>query len=169
MRFLTISVSCIRFLLPLLLLLTLAPASVAKAPQTTHSLPRVVRHVQLSRLPIPVDKPRPKKTTGYGNGSCVALAQAKGFNIHAGAAKNWPAAARKLGYTVNTKPVVGSVIVTKEGSKGTDTGHVAVVTAVTPDSIKIVEQNYQGKYIVSTRLLSANSPIVTNAVFIHPL
>ena len=58
-------------------------------------------------------------------------------------------------------------MITKESSRGTNTGHATYVVALTTSYIRIEEQNYKGKY-VTYRTLSLNSPIVKSAVFIHP-
>ena len=138
-------------------------------------------------LPVIADKPaselaklarRQRPKTAYsetiriewgktiGSGQCVALAQARGFDIRAGAARNWPDAAKRLGYVVDTKPKVGSVLVTWESSAGTSSGHVAIVEEVHSDHIVVVEQNYIAR-TVSHRKILLIAPTIR--VFIHPL
>lgn len=114
-----------------------------------------------------MNKPRPvRRSTKCGQ--CVCLVQAAGFNIHAGAARNWPVAAKKLGYSVSSTPMAGSAIVTKESSTGANTGHVGIVQAVTAAGVFIKEMNYKGYGVVSTRLLAYTSSTLKTAVFIQP-
>lgn len=93
--------------------------------------------------------------------------QAYGFDIHAGAAKNWPQAALLLGYEVDNEPRVGDAMITKESSYGTNTGHGVLVLEVHEDYLLVKEQNYIGPYIVSTREIRKDSWIYQSAVFIH--
>jgi hypothetical protein len=136
-------------------------------PQAKRPLAKVSQ-VVVSHLPeIKTAVKRPH--ISYGNGSCVAFVQAMGFNIHAGAAKNWPIVAVKLGYQVVSVPVVGSAMVTKESSRGTNSGHVALVIGVQLNDIIVKEQNYIGLGIVSIRTISKRSLVYRQSSFILPI
>lgn len=96
------------------------------------------------------------KKIGVGNGSCVPYARHKtGIQIF-GAARTFLAQAPKLGYATSTIPAKGGIIVTNESRAG----HVAVVEEVTDKTIKISEQNYDGLYIISSRIISLDDPII---------
>ena len=69
---------------------------------------------------------------------------------------------------MDKNPEVGAVIVTKESSKGSNTGHVAIVNTITDTEVEVVEQNYVALGVVSTRWISKTSPIYKTALFIHP-
>jgi len=97
---------------------------------------------------------------------CVSLAQARGYNIHAGAARNWPEAAKRLGYTVDKNPEVNAVLVTWESSRDTSSGHVAIVEEVHDDYIVVIEQNYIARTISHRKILLIAPTI---RAFIHPL
>lgn len=116
-------------------------------------------------------RPVPSKLIGlgivrgkhFGNGQCVALARAYGYNI-TGNAKTWPSKAVQAGYFLSKSPHEGAVVVTTESSRGTDTGHVAIVEMVTDSSIHIIEQNYVSAGVVSRRIIPINSNIVVTYI-----
>jgi surface antigen len=72
---------------------------------------------------------------------------------HFGNAKEWPAAARHAGLTVDTTPAVGSIAVHLAGASGSyPNGHVAYVSRVYPDgNIDVTEYNFAGHHIFGTR------------------
>lgn len=113
----------------------------AKRLPTIQDKPRIAYNAPKS----PQDEryPRVVKILGFG-GQCVTVAQNNGFPIHAGAARNWPVAASNLGYEVGSTPKVGSVIVTRESSYGTNSGHVALVKRVEGEYVYVLESNYIG-------------------------
>lgn len=89
-----------------------------------------------------------------GNGQCVDFVQAHGYpNLH-GNAYLW------ANYINTPAPVVGGVVVLKGGRFG----HVAIVTAITPDSIQIVEQNYYGPYIIDHRQISLSDKSIVGFI-----
>lgn len=67
-----------------------------------------------------------------------------------GNADTWDDSARAEGITVSDSPIVGAVAQTDNGAYG----HVAVVTAITPDGPMITEMNYDYNGGVRTRLAS---------------
>ena len=102
--------------------------------------------------PKPSVKPSAKNSGGFGiykpvgDGQCVAFVQAHGYpNLH-GNAYLW------ANYINTLVPVPGGVVVFRGGRYG----HVALITAVEPDSIQIVEQNYYGLYVIDHREVSLN-------------
>lgn len=153
-----------RFLL--LLLAVLWPFSSTKA--TSLPIPLTYPQVSLTtapfgykQLPIPAYKPtraptlrpvarlvrsrqtRPRVAKIVGRGyQCVRLAQLAGFPIHAGYARNWPSAARKLGYKVDKNPTPGSVFVTRESRYRTSSGHVGLILKVEGSWLYVRESNY---------------------------
>lgn len=120
------------------------------------------RAVIRPRMPQDEAHPRVAKILGPG-GQCVTVPQAAGFAVHAGAARNWPSAAKKLGYTVNKNPQAGSVIVTAESSYGSASGHVALVKKVEGNYVYVVESNYLGRTKTEGWIPTANA-----VAFIHP-
>lgn len=100
-----------------------------------------------------------------GSGQCTALLQALGFNIHAGAARNWPTAALATGYTVSKVPKKGAALVTSESSQGTGSGHVAYVDEVDDIFLYVTEQNYVSRRI-SHGKIPLTSPIIL--AYIYP-
>lgn len=79
-----------------------------------------------------------------GNGQCVDFVQAHGFSNMSGNANTW----RRY---INTPvPAAGGVVVLRGGRYG----HVALITAVLPGSIQVVEQNFYGPYIIDHREIS---------------
>jgi len=79
-----------------------------------------------------------------GNGQCVDFVQAHGFSKMSGNANTWKR------YINTPVAVVGGVVVLRGGRYG----HVALITAIKPSSIQIVEQNYYGPYIIDHREIS---------------
>ncbi len=89
-----------------------------------------------------------------GDGQCVAFVQAHGFaNLH-GNASQW---AR---YINTTTPVAGGVVVLRGGRFG----HIALITAVKPSSIQIVEQNYYGPYVIDHREISLTDRAIVGLI-----
>ncbi len=93
----------------------------------------VARHSVGSGIYVPV-----------GDGQCVAFVQAHGFSHFHGNAYQW----KKYINTSNPSP--GGVVVLLGGRFG----HVALITAVTLNSVQIVEQNYFRPYVVDHREIS---------------
>lgn len=79
-----------------------------------------------------------------GNGQCVDFVQAHGFSNLSGNAKDWAK------YVNTSVPIAGGVVVLRGGRFG----HVALITAIKPNSVQIVEQNYYGPYIIDHREIS---------------
>lgn len=105
----------------------------------------------------PEIKPKP---IGYGNGSCVPYARAKTGIQLTGWAGDMLERANEAGYATSTMPAKGGMVVTTEGG-----GHVAVVEEVKEDAIVITEQNYAGRYVVSSRELPIDDPKIEG--YIH--
>jgi surface antigen len=70
-----------------------------------------------------------------------------------GNANRWASNARSQGYTVSSTPIVGAVAQTSSGRLG----HVAVVTGIGDGTVTIIEKNYNGWNVVSSRTVSVNS------------
>lgn len=66
-----------------------------------------------------------------------------------GNANEWLGNARRAGLKISSKPIVGSVMVTNEGS----IGHVIVVEKIDGNNIYVSEMNYVGWNKVSKRVL----------------
>jgi surface antigen len=136
----------------------------------------------VSHLPETVDKPiaiqrayKDRSATGrvilveqrrVGSGQCVAFVQAAGFDIHAGAARNWVAAATNAGYTVSSVPIKGAAVVTWESSAGSKSGHVALVEEVDDNFIYVVEQNYVAGRVSHGKIARTSATI---RAYIYPL
>ena len=90
----------------------------------------------------------PKSLVGQflpvGNGQCVALLQAHGFENYKGNALEWKV-------YIDPKAIgwPGDAILLDEGPYQ----HLVIILSNT-DSYNIVEQNYLGEYIISTRSIS---------------
>ena len=89
-----------------------------------------------------------------GNGQCVDFVQAHGFSRMSGNAYQWKK------YINTTVPVAGGVVVFKGGRWG----HIAIITAVKPNSIQVVEQNYYGLYIIDHREISLSDRSIVGFV-----
>jgi len=120
---------------------------------TTIKAPLLV--ISKTFAPIIINKP-----IGYGNGSCVPYARAKTGIQLTGWAGTLLERAADNGYATSTIPAKGGMVITSESN-----GHVAVVENVTDDRIIISEQNYVGKYVISTRELTLDDPIIRG--YIH--
>ena len=89
-----------------------------------------------------------KKRVNSGYCSCVIFSKAMtGYTQSVGAARNWP--------KNSSIPVVGGVVITNESRAG----HVAVITAVYPDRIEVIEANYS-RCRKSTRTILLSSPVI---------
>jgi len=89
-----------------------------------------------------------------GNGQCVDFVQAHGFARMSGNANTWKR------YINTPVPVAGGVVVLKGGRYG----HVALITAVLPGSIQVVEQNYYGPYIIDHREISLSDRLIVGFI-----
>ncbi|MFT8469861.1 LysM peptidoglycan-binding domain-containing protein [Oenococcus sp.] len=76
-----------------------------------------------------------------------------------GNANQWASSAAAQGFRVDHSPAIGSVVVFQGGQAGASAayGHVAVVTAVYGDSIRIKEGNAGGNAISTRTVASASS------------
>lgn len=101
-----------------------------------------------------------KNLESYGNGQCVPYARYKTGIQLTGWAGSLLDRAEDEGYLVSDIPAKGGMVITNESN-----GHVAVVEDVDDKIITISEQNYKGLYIVSSRKLSINDPIIKG--YIH--
>jgi hypothetical protein len=66
-------------------------------------------------------------------------------------AAGWIADARQQGFQVSSGPSVGAIAVWGAQSGYSQFGHVGIVTAVTPNSYTVSEQNYKGAGIIDQR------------------
>ena len=90
------------------------------------------------------------------DGWCVSFVRSHGFEEYNGDAHTWKRFINAL------EPIVGSAIVLDEGTDG----HVALITAVSSGSLDLIEQNFEGLGIVSTRSLDRFSTSIVG--YIHP-
>jgi len=104
------------------------------------------------------------KPIGYGNGSCVPYARAKTGIQLTGWAGSLLERAEDAGYATSTIPAQGGMVITDESN-----GHVAVVEEVKDDTIVISEQNYVGKYIVSSREIPMDDPIIQGYIHVSEI
>lgn len=68
-------------------------------------------------------------------------------------AAGWISDARSQGYQISSAPAVGSIAVWGAQSGYSSFGHVAIVTAVTPNSYTVSEQNFKGAGIIDQRTI----------------
>lgn len=80
-------------------------------------------------------------------GYCTWYVAQKRYIPWGGHAKHWIANARRYGYSIGNKPVVNSIMVTKESWWG----HVSYVEAVSEDQVTISEMNHYGRGVISRR------------------
>jgi len=78
-----------------------------------------------------------------GNGQCVDFIKAHGYEKYNGNAKQW------IDYINADKPEVGGVVVLSESRLG----HLALIKGVTKEGVEVVEQNYEGLYKVTERII----------------
>ena len=95
-----------------------------------------------------------------GNGSCVPYARAKTGIQLTGWAGTLLERADEGGYATSSIPALGGMVITNESN-----GHVAVVEEIEDDSIVVSEQNYKGKYIISTRKISLDDPKIQGYIY----
>lgn len=106
----------------------------------------------------------------YGQCTWWAFERGREYGIPIGPwwgnAKDWTAAARRVGRVVDDTPAQGSVVVFQPGQDGAHPvyGHVAVVehVDVQAGSLMISEMNVQGEGVLSTRILP-----IAGHMFIH--
>jgi len=79
-----------------------------------------------------------------------------------GNAGTWLTGARAYGFATGSVPQVGAIMVTYEGGAA---GHVAYVEAVNGDQVTVSEMNYLGFGIISSRVISANSPVIKGFIY----
>ncbi len=101
-----------------------------------------------------------QRPVGSGNGSCVPYARHKTGIQLTGWAGTLLQRAEDAGYATSTMPAKGGMVITDESN-----GHVAVVEEVKDDAIVVSEQNYAGRYIVSSREIPMDDPIIRG--YIH--
>ena len=103
----------------------------------------------------------PKKIVNYGlgNGYCVDLVKYYRDIPWNGDAKWYYNKAVEYGFSVGNEPKVSAIWVKATGIHG----HVALVTEVSEESFKVTEQNVQGRYIVSSRII----PIESGQLFVY--
>lgn len=90
---------------------------------------------------------------GYNPCSCVSFIKYRtGYTASVGNARNWPINA--------TEPQVGAVVVMDgKNHDGTHTGHVALITAVSGDTLTIEDTNYK-KCQYTKRVINTNDPLI---------
>ena len=133
----------------------------AKASEQTVDL------LNTTSLPADMATSQPTVTGDSGNaypwGQCTWWAYVRRHQLglpvgsYFGNGQAWAASAARLGYTVNTTPMVGAIIVFQPGQAGADPayGHVAIVEQTHEDgSITISESNAQGLGVISNRTLA---------------
>jgi hypothetical protein len=81
------------------------------------------------------------------DGWCVSYVRAHGYEQYTGDAKDW------ANYINSDEPTIGGVVVLDEGPLD----HLALITAVSSASLDLIEQNFEGLGIVSTRSLDRSS------------
>ncbi len=92
------------------------------------------------------------------DGQCVSFVQAHGFSSMHGNARDW------VKYKNTPSPQVGGVVVFGAGHKYGRYGHVALITAVTANSIQVVEQNFYGRRIVDHREVSLSDSAIVGFI-----
>lgn len=87
----------------------------------------------------------------YTPGQCTHLAKSKRPDIPNtwGDAINWLGAARSQGWPTGSTPRVGAIA-------WESLGHVSIVIAVRGNMVTVIEQNWKGPFIVSTRTAPAS-------------
>ena len=106
-----------------------------------------------------VDKPvKQANSNNTGKGkynpcSCVSFIKYRtGYTASVGNARNWPINA--------TEPQVGAVVVMDgKNHDGSHTGHVALITAVSGDTLTIEDTNYK-KCQYTKRVINTNDPLI---------
>lgn len=97
----------------------------------------------------------------FAPGNCTWYAATRFPVTWGGNAGQWGINAAAQGYRVNKTPVADALLVTWENSAGCPgCGHVAVIDQIIGDTMVISEMNYAAKYVVSTRTLPINSPLI---------
>jgi len=105
--------------------------------------------------PKTVSTPKPIRNSSYSSSNTYIGGQCTWFIKNTlswvpngwGNANAWDSNARRDGFTVSNTPIVGSVAQSDKGVYG----HLAVVTGIVGNTVKLKEMNYKGEYIISTR------------------
>lgn len=94
---------------------------------------------------------------------CTWLAKSKRPDLPnaLGNARNWLNSASAAGFTIGQEPKPGAVMVTSESGLG----HVAVVTWVDGDQFGVIERNYVGLGVDSTRSLNRNYGAIRGFIY----
>lgn len=95
-------------------------------------------------------------------GYCTYYAASRRSVPWSGNAGTWLSGARSYGYATGSDPRAGAILVTYEGGRA---GHVAYVEAVNGDQVTISEMNFRGWGIVSSRVISADSPVIKGYIY----
>jgi surface antigen len=145
-------------------------------PQPTDPSPGKPRSVTLHNdYPYASASPQAADPWGFYYRECTSfvayrLNRLKNFNFsnrmqggHFGDAGNWDNNARALGFKVNNKPTVGSVMVRDSGTWG----HVAIVAKVKPKKFLVEEFNHNVSHGYGQRWLSRSSSSSDWDHFIH--
>ncbi|AKH32577.1 hypothetical protein XF24_00216 [candidate division SR1 bacterium Aalborg_AAW-1] len=102
---------------------------------------------------------------GFAPGYCTSyvasqrpdLFLGKGENRITGDAKDWLLNAQNAGIDTGIVPQIGAIAVFKPGKGAGSLGHVAIVEYVGDNGLIIVkDMNFQGKNIVTTRVISSD-------------
>ncbi len=98
-----------------------------------HSQPAVLEANYENSAKAEVLHKAEQASTGFC--SCVQFVKGlTGYDKVVGKAKNWP--------INSTLPSVGGVVITRESSAGTYTGHVAFITSIEGNTMTLTEANY---------------------------
>ena len=102
-------------------------------------------------------------SNGYTRGYCTAYVASIRTDLpgNLGDARYWLSRAVSDGLSTGRKPEVGSVVQTSESKWG----HVAIVIAIDEDQITIREMNYVHWNVISTRVISVNSPTIRGFIY----
>lgn len=108
---------------------------------------------ELSVVPYPVEAPATfPNAYEWGNCTWYVAGRIRVPNTW-GNADTWALRAAADGYTVSSVPIIGSIAVSTAGYYG----HVAIVSAINDNSVRIDEMNSVGLGVASERWVSTSS------------
>src|SRR5437867_5640608 len=132
-----------------------AVASVAAAPLAARTTALVAR-----TAPLFPWVPEGGYADAFPLGECTWWAAYNHPVKWGGNAGDWLTNAARLGAVTTDAPSVGAVVVYRPGGAYSELGHVAIVTAVGPDTYTVSEMHAPTLGVVSTRVIRWPDPAV---------
>lgn len=111
---------------------------------------------------LPVEKVSGERNRNFAPGNCTKFVADNLPVTWSGNAKEWAGNAKRKGYQVDRNPTPGSILQTNESWRG----HVGIIKDVDLEKgyLRVTEMNYEGLYVVSSRTIPINSPVIVAVI-----